>query len=286
MKKYHLSGGHAARLQPRAPSSGFTLIELLVVIAIIAILAAMLLPALSSAKNKTNQTIDLNNYHQMLLGSTMYATDHSDYLPGACWGESYAGWLYGANMPTNPGNAGESLAQAGMYYNIQATNYMLKGQLWTYIQNPKVYYCPIDFTNGIWAPLWVQRNELISSYVDNGAVCGFGNNKGGAGSYKLNQFHSDAIYFWETDEQQPFDFNDASSYPYEGISQRHLGGLRHTGTEWQNVGGSATVGFFGGSASSITYSSYYAQAGFSDPPNVHPLPNQLWCDPGAANGVQ
>jgi prepilin-type N-terminal cleavage/methylation domain-containing protein len=59
----------------------FTLIELLVVIAIIAILAAMLLPALSKSKTKAQGIFCMNNTHQLMLATTMYANEFTDYLP-------------------------------------------------------------------------------------------------------------------------------------------------------------------------------------------------------------
>ena len=74
------------------------MIELLVVIAIIAILASMLLPALSKAKQKGQQTICISNLKQLDLAFLMYVDDNRDTLPSSASQNAYAArdedWIY------------------------------------------------------------------------------------------------------------------------------------------------------------------------------------------------
>ena len=72
---------HRASRQRSATGGGFTLIELLVVISIIATLAALLLPALSSAKERSRRAHCLSNMRQFILATHLYAGDYLDYLP-------------------------------------------------------------------------------------------------------------------------------------------------------------------------------------------------------------
>jgi prepilin-type N-terminal cleavage/methylation domain-containing protein/prepilin-type processing-associated H-X9-DG protein len=59
----------------------FTLIELLVVIAIIAVLLALLFPALKAANSSRDESVELNNMHQIGVAFVLYANDNSYMLP-------------------------------------------------------------------------------------------------------------------------------------------------------------------------------------------------------------
>ena len=225
------------------PGWGFTLIELLVVIAIIGILAAMLMTALGSAHNKASEVSDLNNLRQQTIAMHIFADDNHDVLPWPNWGETNRpGWLYTADLSLLP--PAEFKVETGLF--------------WKTLQNPKLYFCPMDRTN---SSLFLERPQQISSYAMNGAVIGYMNEL--QTPVKLSLMRPTDCAFWETDETRPDYFNDGANYPSEGVSGRHrAGGIQAT---------------FGGTVNYIKLKDWYDE-------EADPNRNRLWCYPGSDDG--
>ncbi len=113
----------------RRTRRGFTLVELLVVIAIIAILAALLLPALAAAKEKARVIRCTGNFRQIGLALAVYVNDNNDCVPSAL------------NFGVPPNNIPAAAASVADTYRYGGVAKMLA------LANPRVFWCPSDWTN-------------------------------------------------------------------------------------------------------------------------------------------
>jgi prepilin-type N-terminal cleavage/methylation domain-containing protein len=203
----------------------FTLIELLVVIAVVILLAGLITPALTKARDHDFRAVCINNQRQMGLAMRMYAADNRDLMAYPNWGNTYPGWLY-TPVSGNPPDL-----WSPTYTNNPVLAY--KGGLWfQYLPNLKAYLCPAD-ANSKYYP---QRANKLSTYLQNGAVCGFGERFTNVSCHTADVWSPSCYVQWEGNELQlspgtgtpigAFAYNDGSTYPTtaEGMGQLHVKG--------------------------------------------------------------
>jgi hypothetical protein len=214
-----------------------------------------------------------NNCKQIGLATHLYVSDNTDKMPYPNWNAPWvAGWLYDPtpgsavpNLLAAPYSINPRLAYEGTPGNPAGPG-GAGGQIWPYIKTMAVYRCPLDYTN---TPGWRGRDNKLSTYIQNGAICGYPPPSGPAISFKQSQFRQDAFMSWEPDDRGTgYGYNDGASYPDPttdgGLGRRHgkIGGIV------LNV--SSSVLF-------VKSNAWYLEAKDSQK-------NRLWCNPGTVNG--
>lgn len=140
-------------------SQGFTLIELLVVIAVLAILVAMALPALATAKTRSQQSSCYNNFRQLQIAWLQFSDDHNDNL---VTNKSTASLSRGV-VPTYSG----SWVLGNAWTDLNANN-ITYGPLYPYNPSVSIYKCPADRST-VQDQGQIPRSRSVSmSYYMNG----------------------------------------------------------------------------------------------------------------------
>jgi hypothetical protein len=182
----------------------------------------------------------------------LYANEHKGYLPfpnsivletppgaGAELFWRGPGWLYQAPLDTS------------------SVESVKGGALWPYLRTVEIYHCPGD----PW-PRIAESSNVLSSYMMNGAVCGF--NKL-VPAHKLTRMKPNWICFVEadhTDDRFEPTWDDGYVDPDDGCSERHKLG--------------ANVACFDTHVEWISHADFDVES--------ERKPSRVWCNPGTTTG--
>lgn len=111
---------HTPSAHTKTGIAGFTLVEMLVVVTLIVIMIAMLLPALGRVRAIASGDVCAARMNQLFKGHQLYSTDHQGRFP------HYNDWLWKG-------------PQGG-----DSSNWVEYGQIWPYVSNREMYFCPKD----------------------------------------------------------------------------------------------------------------------------------------------
>jgi prepilin-type N-terminal cleavage/methylation domain-containing protein len=221
-----------------AAHGGFTLTEMLVVMGVMLCLMGILFPVIGRSYDHAQVAQCEMNLRQLSEACAIYAEENSGLLPwpnwSACESTGQTGWLYCAPVATNP------------YASV-----IQQGVIWPYLHDSRLYRC-----HGDRAPWKLGPTQLLTSYMMNGSVCGFGKQ---TVPNRLDRMSSTGIEFWESAGS----FKGGSAVANEAQTQRH--GDR-----------GACIVCFDGHAELLVHSQWVALQARS--------PGRLWCNPKTKNG--
>jgi hypothetical protein len=270
----YVKSNASLRQVDQAKTRAFSRTDLVAVIGVMVLLSLLLLPALARESEDAERAVCLKNMQQIIAAVAMYSTDNNDFLPHPSWGSDLTGpdnWCYATRLQTGQRAQSAAGISGPEAHTIQLPFY-LAGQLAPFLESQRVLVCPTDWRESMNAKraLYIQRAVKLTSYQMSGTVGGYVGNSGlipNGRTYKTTDFLPTDMLFWEANESNPFNFNDAAENPETVFS---LVSRRHTLANGQ---GMSVVGRSGGTADFVKWGTFLNLLSA-------PRPNELLCGPG------